>query len=453
MSAILASARRTVAGRSATAAVGPGETSRAADDAPAGRAGNGRSWAAPGLVVASLTALVLLAEHDYLLFHSVVEAVAVAVGAGAFMVAWNAKAYYRSPVILGFGVAQLFVAWLTLLHLLAYRGMGVFPGGDGDLATQLWTAARLLEAGSLVAVLLMPHRPRPPTLLALYGALTALLMASIFWWHLYPRCFVTGVGLTPFKRVSEVVVVGLFLSAGALLGRPRADLDERTRTTLRWAVALAVLAEVSFSVYRSLEGPVIVAGHLLHLMVTYFFYRAVVATALQHPYGVLFGELARSEAHLRRQHDELAAAHLRLERLARVDALTGLLNRSAIRDRAGHATGDQALRAIARQLAGSLRATDALGRFGGDEFVVVLPETGAGEALAVAEKIVQAVRVLSRLPDDASPSPLTVSVGAASASAAADGLDALLHRADLAMYEAKARRRGGAVGAAVQPPA
>lgn len=151
-------------------------------------------------------------------------------------------------------------------------------------------------------------------------------------------------------------------------------------------------------------------------------------------------------------------------RLARTDPLTGLANRYALRqaleqevgrarryglqcavavveidkfkrfnDRYGHLHGDEVLRRVAMTLSGSSRASDLPARFGGDEFVVVLPQTGKGEATRVAERIRADIEEFSLLRGFG----LTVSVGVAAFPD--DGLSArdLLEAADVAMYAAK----------------
>jgi diguanylate cyclase (GGDEF)-like protein len=105
----------------------------------------------------------------------------------------------------------------------------------------------------------------------------------------------------------------------------------------------------------------------------------------------------------------------------------------AINDQAGHAAGDTALRHVVSAISGHLRAYDFLGRFGGDEFLLVFPRTTSSEAFAVASRIEQSVRELS-IPGDGM--PLTISIGLTQA---ASGEDAgpLLARADKALYTAK----------------
>ncbi|AEI82826.1 diguanylate cyclase (plasmid) [Cupriavidus necator N-1] len=109
-----------------------------------------------------------------------------------------------------------------------------------------------------------------------------------------------------------------------------------------------------------------------------------------------------------------------------------------INDQHGHLVGDRVLAHFAQTVGRALRHTDYLGRFGGEEFVVLLPHTGAEAAFAVAERVRQAVEQQTAL---AGQPACTASLGLASIEAGEATLDELLARADLALYRAKADGR------------
>jgi diguanylate cyclase (GGDEF)-like protein len=188
------------------------------------------------------------------------------------------------------------------------------------------------------------------------------------------------------------------------------------------------------------------------------------------PARVLAMQLA---AEVERLEAELAAARARmaeLERCAEIDPLTEVLNRRGIdrelkralgyigrygggaalvyldldrfkpiNDRHGHATGDRVLRAVAAALQRNVRESDAVGRIGGDEFVVLIWNLSEAQALAKAAALEGAVA--STIVEHAD---LDLSVGASAGIAMLDpsaDAAALLERADAAMYARKAARQ------------
>jgi diguanylate cyclase (GGDEF)-like protein len=111
-----------------------------------------------------------------------------------------------------------------------------------------------------------------------------------------------------------------------------------------------------------------------------------------------------------------------------------------LNDTFGHQAGDEALRHIAQRLTSSLRDGDLLGRWGGEEFLAVLPYTSLEEGLEAAERL---RRLVAETPIqvDAMTKPISIRTSVGVAVSAEDSRDALVHRADLGLYEAKAAGR------------
>jgi len=120
--------------------------------------------------------------------------------------------------------------------------------------------------------------------------------------------------------------------------------------------------------------------------------------------------------------------------------LVDLDNFKEVNDEAGHAAGDEVLRAVARLFLEAVRPGDLVGRIGGDEFVVLLEGAGADEARAVAERIRDRALRLP-LPDGYAGPPVGASIGIALA-AGHDKPAAVLATADAALYDAKAAGKG-----------
>ncbi|MVW60643.1 diguanylate cyclase [Massilia sp. NEAU-DD11] len=136
-------------------------------------------------------------------------------------------------------------------------------------------------------------------------------------------------------------------------------------------------------------------------------------------------ELALHDVALARRHGRrLAVAMLDIDHFKRVN------------DTHGHAAGDLVLRAVVDTSRRCLRATDYLGRVGGEEFVCVMPEASAADALACAERIRGAVAAL-HVPTAAGTLRVTVSLGVAVLDREDGTWEALLRQADAALYRAK----------------
>jgi diguanylate cyclase (GGDEF)-like protein/PAS domain S-box-containing protein len=189
-------------------------------------------------------------------------------------------------------------------------------------------------------------------------------------------------------------------------------------------------------------------------------------------------ELRQAKDALEVTHRELEQAFVREQQLARIDMLTGVHNRrflfelaahefnmalryksqlsvlmfdidnfKLINDGFGHPIGDQALQFLTRVVASQLRSVDVLGRYGGDEFIVLLPQTGTQDAQVLGERIHASIAAM-HIDTEKGPLRLTISLGIAQLlhhAVQPDTVDNLLLRADQALYAAKVAGRNRTV--------
>jgi signal transduction histidine kinase len=268
-----------------------------------------------GLLI--LVSLYLTSLYSYLLFHGLVELFIVVVASGTFMIAWNARWFLDNTYLLFLGVAYLFVAFLELLHTLAYKGMGVFGGFGTNLPTQLWVAARYLESLSLLAApLFLGKRLDARRVFAVYLAIVALVLASIFYWKIFPGCYVEGVGLTTFKKISEYVISSMLLVAAILIVVKRRFFDSSVLRLLVASIALNGASEVTFTLYIGVYDIPNMLGHFLKLLSFFLIYKAIIETSLVKPYNLLFRNLKQSEESLRERTLELQVHNQDLDAFA-----------------------------------------------------------------------------------------------------------------------------------------
>jgi diguanylate cyclase (GGDEF)-like protein len=192
--------------------------------------------------------------------------------------------------------------------------------------------------------------------------------------------------------------------------------------------------------------------------------------------ALLTGEMNKLRARLKRQKDELQAALATIRTLATIDELTSLANRrhmnevltaeerrhgargqptciavldidffKQVNDRFGHAAGDEVLRSFAGAARAELRASDVLARWGGEEFLLMLPNTEQAEAALVLQRMAARVGAL-RVAGLEHGRPITFSAGLA-ARQPGELLADTIGRADKALYQAKSAGRDRVVTA------
>jgi hypothetical protein len=140
-----------------------------------------------------LTGILLARLESYLLFHSIAEIFSIVVAFGIFIVAWNSDSLVKNSYLLILGIGSLFIAGIDTLHTLAFKGMGVFTGYGANLPTQLWLAARYLQALTLLIAPLFIHRNiKKYPVVIVFVFVTGVLLSSIFVWEIFPTAYIDG---------------------------------------------------------------------------------------------------------------------------------------------------------------------------------------------------------------------------------------------------------------------
>ncbi len=253
-----------------------------------------------GLAALLVVGLYISSRFSYLLFHTLAEVFSVVVAFSVFMITWSSRRFLQNGYLLFVGVGYLALGFLDLLHTLAYQGMAVFPT-HAFAANQLWIATRYLESLTLLAGFLFLGAHRQPKLTFLvvgFSAVTALIVASIFLWRIFPVCFVAGQGQTRFKIVSEFIIIAILAVDTWLLLRNRAAFEDRVFKASLGSLLLAIGTEVAFTVYISNFGLANMVGHYLKIFSFALIYVALVKTGIEYPYELVFRELARANDQL-----------------------------------------------------------------------------------------------------------------------------------------------------------
>ncbi|MHB8136151.1 MAG: MASE3 domain-containing protein [Anaerolineaceae bacterium] len=253
-----------------------------------------------------LVALYFIYKVNFLLFHNLAEIFSILVAGAIFMFFWNARRYLNNGYYLFIGIAFAFVAVIDLLHTLAYAGMGVIPGSDTNLGAQLWILGRYVEAGSfLIAPFLLQRRVKIKLVAVGFLILVSFGLLSIFLWKTFPITFVDGVGLTPFKIFSEILISVLFCLAALIHYQKRKNFDKNELLLLIAALGAGVVSELFFTSYMNAYSANGFIGHLFKILSFYLIYRAFIAVSLVKPYNLLFRDLKQTETALRESKNRL----------------------------------------------------------------------------------------------------------------------------------------------------
>lgn len=253
-----------------------------------------------------LGSLYITGLYNYLLFHSLVELFSIIISFAVFILAWNSRRLMDNNYLLFLGIAYFFVGLLDLIHTLTYKGIEIVQGYGTNLPTQLWISSRYLQSlSAVIAVFFIRRRFSSYFVFASYLAVVSLLLFSIFYWKFFPDCYIEGMGLTPFKKVSEYIISSLLLLATVMLLKERSEFDRHILMFLVSANIIAIASELAFTLYAGVYDIANMAGHFFKLTSFYLLYRAIVVTGIMKPFDLLLRNLKKNEESLQKANDEL----------------------------------------------------------------------------------------------------------------------------------------------------
>jgi len=204
------------------------------------------------------------------------------------MIAWNSRFFVDNDYLLFLGISLVFIASIDFVHLLAYQGINIFSGFDANLPTQLWIAARYLQALSfLVAPIFIIRELKPKLTSLIYFIITSFIFVSIFYLRIFPDAFIVDSGLTQFKIISEYIISIILIGSIVFLWEYKEKFDKIIFYLIISSIIFTIFAELAFTFYVSVFGLSNLVGHFFKIISFYLIYKAIIQIGLMNPYSLL----------------------------------------------------------------------------------------------------------------------------------------------------------------------
>lgn len=408
-----------------------------------------------------LVLLYISSTYNYLLFHIIVEFFSICIAFTVFMISWNSSTYLKNNYLILIGIAYLFIGFLDMFHTISYKGMSIFLDYD-YYANQLWIATRYVESITLFIACILLYFNRKVSKYStffIYLVITTLILLSIFVWKIFPICFIEGVGLTTFKKISEYIISGILFVALISLRKHKDKFEKKVYNWIQISIIFTIISELAFTFYIDNYGFSNLVGHYFKIFSFYLIYKAIIEKGVKEPYELIFRELKSNERTLVEQN-------ILLKDKVNFDELTGLFNHrylyekleeectrsnkyvsdlsiimldidhfKKVNDSYGHLMGDEVIKGIANNIKGNLRCADFAGRYGGEEFLIILPETNSKEAFQIGE------RIRCSIDDAIFNDNIKVQISGGVASYNGEKVGDFIERADNNLYKAKNQGR------------
>lgn len=325
--------------------------------------------------------LVVITRYNDSLFHILAEGLNIILAALIYVLAVKTFRYSKNNPLLFLGYSYFFVGIFYGLHLLSQTGINLFPGLKTNATFATIHLEYFIEAVTFLVIPFFIHRHFskkrffgvyfPVTLLLAGGKLSNQLWLFQWWdgWFRFQMQLFYG------------LVILLFTAAGYHFYQKRKQFNSQIYLHIQAAIGFSIIAAGCdlLTAGRPYFGTM---GHLARVIAGLWIYRLIITFGIEAPYDLIFKELKNNVildplTGIYNRNGLLEFIRKELGRVRRADSQVGILlmdldNFKKVNDRYGHLTGDQVLKSFAAILKTTVRESDIVCRFGGDEFVVLI---------------------------------------------------------------------------------
>jgi diguanylate cyclase (GGDEF)-like protein len=372
----------------------------------------------------------------------IVEFFTALIGILIFTVSFTTKKFNQNSFLYSLGPGVFVSSIIVFLHAVTYKGMNIIPGYDANLPTQLWIVLNYCLSISFLFAIWNQNRKTKYYILIAANSTMGIIATFLCFTRNFPDCFIPGTGLTLFKKISEFIIMFIYLCCILLLYKNKGKANSRIFNTLIKAILLFIVAGIMFTLYQDVYGIQNFIGHYLRLLSFFLIYLSVVVEYIQKPYDTIFEKLNNlsitdglTDLFNHRYFIEQLEKHINKSSRENKEwylIVFDLGNFKNINDTYGHLIGDNLLKEVAKIIKSNIRTSDFAFRHGGDEFSIIAYDTNQ-------ENVQQ---IISRLQETFAVTTLTdkkvrISLSGGIARYTKENVDEVISKADHLLYRAK----------------
>ena len=236
--------------------------------------------------------LYIISLKSFLLFHTLAGLFSALVAYIVFLIIWESKSLLLNRYLLLIGSSFFFIGSFDLLHILAFRGIGILPIIDLKMTNQFWIFARYIESISfmIAPLFLVQNNTEKNDLMffensrfvrnvfLIYAIVAACIFILVFYLTKFPLSNIEDLGLTLFKQISEYLISLIFCFSLILLYTKRERFDKKVFILISVSIVLAICGELPFIGYNHMDKFPSFVGHMLKMLSLYLTYKAIVVT-------------------------------------------------------------------------------------------------------------------------------------------------------------------------------
>lgn len=250
-----------------------------------------------------IVAFYYISNWNYLIFHTIIELFTLLIGVSIFIVSLLSRKFkkFHLTTILGAGV--LISTSIVFIHAITYRGMNIIIGYDANLPTQLWIIANYIQAFTFLTAVMLIKVEYNFKAIFLSIIIISVSLVTLVFTRVFPTCFVEGVGLTPFKIISEYLIVFIYLITAFILHKKREHIDKYLSSSILLAIVFFIFGELLFTLYTDVYGLTNFFGHVVRFIGFIVMFNSFFLRTISNPLDTIFFELSSKIKAVKKSED------------------------------------------------------------------------------------------------------------------------------------------------------
>lgn len=242
-------------------------------------------------IVLIVTTFYFFSLVGYNLFHMTIEVSMLILGILIFTSSLLSQKLKDNRLIKVVGPGIIISSIILFLHAMTYVGMNLISGYDANLPTQLWVIANFVLALSFVIGALNTKRQLNLKIIVSGLITISVIFVVLAFSKAFPSCYIVGSGLTLFKKLSEVIIILLYLTAIYIIYRSKEFFEERFLYHIAIVIGWLIIGELLFTFYLFVDDLTNFFGHIFKLFGYLEMYWIIRVLKIDEPIEKIFDQL------------------------------------------------------------------------------------------------------------------------------------------------------------------
>ena len=265
------------------------------------------------LLLSSFIIFYFISTKNYIFFHSAIETIITMISFSLMLISLGTLKISENGYFTFLGITLGFIGVIDWFHIFTYKGISIFSN-NSNIPTQLWVLGRYFECFIMfISFRYIKRKVHVKKLILINTILLIVSLSSIIVFNVFPTCYVEGIGLTTFKRMSEYLAsIGFFIVILNYI-KSKDEVILNNRYYLIGSMIFRIFSSLAFSLYADVYGISNFLGHIFRFISFYFIFKILFENIITKTYSILFHNINKKAIELEEANKRLIEANAKIE--------------------------------------------------------------------------------------------------------------------------------------------